>query len=415
MTSSALLSRKNAVIVFIAFASAYFLSSLVRAITATLSPTLTTEFQLQSSDLGLLAGGYFFGFALTQLPLGNWLDRHGPKKVLLGFLSLSVLGCILFSIATDFSALLLARVITGIGVSACLMAPLTGYRRWFDAGTQIRANSWMLMSGSVGMLASTLPVQWLMPIWGWRPIFIGLGLLIVLSMLLITWTAPAWKQTQTATKPGGLFSGYGEVWRHPYFKRLMPMGFFCYAGLVAMQTLWAGPWMVRVSGYSADEGAWGLFVINVVMMFTFWAWGFINPWLATKGWDANKIMTWGVPLSLMVSVWIAQNGQNAGLISWVLFCVTSSFVSISQPALGMAFPATLVGRALSAYNLVIFSGIFVVQWGFGLLVDLLKQIGWSNEQAYQGAMGTFAFFCISSYLYFLHNKVDNPSIPTAET
>ena len=182
-----------------------------------------------------------------------------------------------------------------------------------------------------------------------------------------------------------------------------------------MQTLWAGPWMVRVSGYSADEGAWGLFVINVVMMFTFWAWGFINPWLATKGWDANKIMTWGVPLSLMVSVWIAQNGQNAGLISWVLFCVTSSFVSISQPALGMAFPATLVGRALSAYNLVIFSGIFVVQWGFGLLVDLLKQIGWSNEQAYQGAMGTFAFFCISSYLYFLHNKVDNPSIPTAET
>jgi predicted MFS family arabinose efflux permease len=415
MTSSALLSRKNAVIVFIAFASAYFLSALVRAITATLSPTLTTEFQLQSSDLGLLAGGYFFGFALTQLPLGNWLDRHGPKKVLLGFLSLSVLGCILFSIATDFSALLLARVITGIGVSACLMAPLTGYRRWFDAGTQIRANSWMLMSGSVGMLASTLPVQWLMPIWGWRPIFIGLGLLIVLSMLLITWTAPAWKQTQTATKPGGLFSGYGEVWRHPYFKRLMPMGFFCYAGLVAMQTLWAGPWMVRVSGYSADEGAWGLFVINVVMMFTFWAWGFINPWLATKGWDANKIMTWGVPLSLMVSVWIAQNGRNAGLISWVLFCVTSSFVSISQPALGMAFPATLVGRALSAYNLVIFSGIFVVQWGFGLLVDLLKQIGWSNEQAYQGAMGTFAFFCISSYLYFLHNKVDNPSIPTAET
>ncbi|MSQ56362.1 MAG: MFS transporter [Limnohabitans sp.] len=415
MTSSTLLSRKSAVIVFIAFASAYFLSALVRAITAILSPTLTTEFQLQSSDLGLLAGGYFFGFALTQLPLGNWLDRHGPKKVLLGFLSLSVLGCILFSIATDFSALLLARVITGIGTSACLMAPLTGYRRWFDAGTQLRANSWMLMSASLGMLASTLPVQWLMPIWGWRPIFIGIALLVVLSMLLVTWQAPAWTNTNTATKPGGLFSGYGEVWRHPCFRRLIPMGFFCYAGLVAMQTLWAGPWMVRVSGYSAEEGAWGLFVINVVMMFTFWVWGFINPWLATRGWDANRIMTWGVPLSLIVSVWIALNGQNAGLISWVMFCVTSSFVSISQPALGMAFPATLVGRALSAYNLVIFGGIFVIQWGFGLLVDVLKQAGWNTEQAYQGAMGVFAFCCISAHLYFLYYKVDNPSIPTAET
>ena len=45
------------------------------------------------SDLGLLAGGYFLGFAATQLPLGTWLDRHGPKKVILGFLLVAVAGC----------------------------------------------------------------------------------------------------------------------------------------------------------------------------------------------------------------------------------------------------------------------------------------------------------------------------------
>ena len=37
------------------------------------------------------------------------------------------------------------------------MAPLTAYRRWFNPQTQLRANSWMLMSGSVGMVASTFP------------------------------------------------------------------------------------------------------------------------------------------------------------------------------------------------------------------------------------------------------------------
>ena len=65
----------------------------------------------------------------------------------------------------------MARVLCGAGVSACLMAPLTGYRRWYAPEHQMRANSWMLMTGSLGMLASTLPVQWLLPLMGWRPLF----------------------------------------------------------------------------------------------------------------------------------------------------------------------------------------------------------------------------------------------------
>ena len=31
------------------------------------------------------------------------------------------------------------------------------------------------MTGSFGMVASTLPVQWLMPVIGWRPLFWGLA------------------------------------------------------------------------------------------------------------------------------------------------------------------------------------------------------------------------------------------------
>jgi hypothetical protein len=42
----------------------------------------------------------------------------------------------------------------------------------------------------------------------------------------------------------------------------------------------------------------------------------------------------------------------------------------------MAFPSALAGRALSAYNLVIFIGVFVVQWGIGLLVDAFRALGW---------------------------------------
>src|SRR5512133_3225019 len=113
-----LLARRTAVLVFLAFAFAYFFSALVRAITATLSPTLTREFALNARELGLLAGGYFFGFAATQLPLGSWLDRFGPKRVIISFMLLAVAGCAAFSVATSFWGLLAARVLCGVGVSA---------------------------------------------------------------------------------------------------------------------------------------------------------------------------------------------------------------------------------------------------------------------------------------------------------
>ncbi|MDO5086477.1 MAG: MFS transporter, partial [Comamonadaceae bacterium] len=56
--AAAPLPRRAAVAVFLAFAFAYFLSTLLRAVTATLSPTLTAEFGVSARDLGLLAGGY---------------------------------------------------------------------------------------------------------------------------------------------------------------------------------------------------------------------------------------------------------------------------------------------------------------------------------------------------------------------
>jgi MFS family permease len=413
-----ILASRTGVVVFLVFAFSYFLSTLIRAITATISPTLTQEFALNARDLGLLAGAYFLGFAATQLPLGRWLDRHGPKKVLLAFLSMAVLGCIAFSWATSFSGLVAARALCGVGVSACLMAPLTGYRRWFEANTQMRANSWMLMTGSMGMVISTLPVQWVMPLTGWRVLFLALALLLLVSWVLIAWKVPKWED-QAPNNPDPLQEkpSYKEVWRNPYFKKMAPIGFFCYGGFVAMQTLWVSPWMIHVAGFSPLEAANGLFWINVAMLVTFWAWGMINPWLSRRGLNAERLITWGLPSSfiLLAIIIIASDSISiwAG-VCWALYCMGCSFVSLAQPAVAMAFPPSLAGRALSAYNLVIFMGVFSVQWGIGLAVDGFKALGMLPIQAYQSAMAVFLVCCVASYVYFLSVKSHNQPMRPAQ-
>ena len=406
------LSRRDAVVVFLAFAFAYFISALIRAITATLSPTLTQEFSLNARDLGLLAGGYFLGFAAMPLPLGTWLDRQGPKKVSLYFLSMAALGCIAFSWATSFSGLLAARVLCGVGVSACLMAPLTAYRRWLEPTTLMRANSWMLMTGSLGMVASTLPVQWLVPLVGWRLLFVGLGLMVVAAVVLIAWQVPRWGVVSSA-EPQALASGgsYAEVWRHPYFRKMAPIGFFVYGGLVAIQTLWAAPWMMKVAGYSSSQAASGLFWINVAMLIAFWAWGLVSPWLARRGLGADRLIALGLPASfvlLAIIIIYAESMNDSAASLLAMYCVSCTFVALAQPAVGMAFSPAQAGRALSAYNLVIFSGVFVVQWGMGLAIDGLKALGLEEVAAFQWSMGLFLMCCMASYFYFLAAKSHNP-------
>jgi hypothetical protein len=70
----------------------------------------------------------------------------------------------------------------------------------------------------------------------------------------------------------------------------------------------------------------------------------------------------------------------------------------------MSFRPELAGRALSAYNLVIFSGVFAVQWGIGLMVDGFQALGLHEVRAYQGAMGVYGLCCVAAYLVFLWPK-----------
>ena len=398
-----ILPRKQAITVFFVFAFGYFLSCLLRAITATLSPILTSEFELMAADLGLLAGGYFLGFASMQIPLGYLLDKFGPKKIVSSFLLIAFIGTISFALANSFSGLLISRILIGVGVSACLMAPLIGYRIWFAENQQQRANSWMLMIASLGFLSSTLPVQLLLPTFGWRGLFIGIAILIRVSIVLMLAFIPKWdhqneeESTEVITKTGSL----KDVWKNRFFISVIPMGLFNYGGLMAIQTLWAGPWMIRVAGYTPLESATGLFWINITMLVSFFLWGYFLPKITSLGFSALKILKLGLPISFLVMLIIIVLGSKAGAFYITLFILSSIFLSVTQPAVGLSFQSHLAGKALTSFNLLIFLGTFIMQWIMGLVIDLVKNFGYTEIAGFKSAFSVFLFLSLTSYIFFL--------------
>ena len=355
-----ILPKRQAITIFFVFAFGYFLSCLLRAITATLSPILTSEFELQAADLGLLAGGYFLGFASMQIPLGYLLDKFGPKKIVSSFLLIALIGTVSFALAQSFSGLLISRILIGVGVSACLMAPLTGYRIWFAENQQQRANSWMLMIASLGFLSSTLPVQLLLPTLGWRWIFGGIAILILISIFLMLVFIPKWNdQNEVGSLEKPLKSGsLIDVWKNKFFISVIPMGLFNYGGLMAIQTLWAGPWMIRVAGYTPLESATGLFWINITMLVSFFLWGYFLPKIINLGFSALKILKFGLPISFLVMLIIIILDSKAGAFYITLFILSSIFLSVTQPAVGLSFQSHLAGKALTSFNLLILCNNF---------------------------------------------------------
>ena len=392
------LAKSKAIIIFLVFALGYFISTLLRAITATISPELVNEFNLSAGELGLLGGGYFLGFASVQIPLGYMLDLRGPRKIVSYFLSLTIVGLLIFALAQNFLTLLVSRIIIGVGVGACLMGPLTAYRIWYQDETQQRANSWMLMVGAIGMLSSSLPVQFFLPIIGWRNIFLLLAFITLVCIILIIIFIPQWTSKGNQKNDDAKLS---IVWQNQFFRSVIPMGFFSTGGLFAIQTLWAGPWMIKVSGYTPEESAKGLFLIYFFMLLSFLIWGYFVPKFSKNVNDAIRLLKYGSPLSLLVLGVIIYLGPNTDSIHWALFIVSAVFLSLIQPAVGMAFSVSNAGKALTSYNLLIFIGAFFLQWIIGLIIDLGLSLNYSEIVSFQLAMSFVLVTSLTSYLYFL--------------
>ena len=118
-----------------------------------------------------------------------------------------------------------------------------------------------------------------------------------------------------------------------------------------MQSLWAGPWLTQVGGLDArQQAAQGLFVINLSMLVAFLAWGAVMPRLASAGLRraAHDRLGPAARAAGLLALIVAL-GRAAGAWHWALWCVLSTCVSLSQPAVGAGLSRRRwPGRALSA-------------------------------------------------------------------
>ena len=75
--------------------------------------------------------------------------------------------------------------------------------------------------------------------------------------------------------------------------------------------------------------------------------------------------------------------------------------TLVQPRVGLAFDSALAGRALTGFNLLIFSWMFASQWGFGVAIDAFRAHGFDEVAAFRGAMTAFAGLHVACLVVFV--------------
>ena len=116
--------EKKLSVIIILLSSIYFISQFSRASLGVVIIDVAADLNLNSEQIGRLGGVFFLSFALTQVPLGIILDAFNPVKIIVYMMFIIFIGFFLFGIADNFTLLILARILQGVGCGVCLMGPL---------------------------------------------------------------------------------------------------------------------------------------------------------------------------------------------------------------------------------------------------------------------------------------------------
>jgi len=397
--------------IFLPFALGYFLSYLYRTVNAVIAPDLVRDVGVDPASLGLLTSAYFLAFAAAQLPLGVLLDRYGPRRVEAALLLFAAAGALLFARAESLAGLMAGRALIGLGVSACLMAAFKAFTQWFPAERLPLANGVQMLSGGVGALAATTPVELALKVTDWRGVFLVVAALTVAAAACVYLVVPEKDRDVAQETLAEQFTGIRTVFVNPVFWRIVPWATAAQAAYLSILGLWSGPWLRDVAGYPRLAVANTLMVISLAMIAGYFAFGALAERLARRGIRPMSVAAGGMTAFMLVQLLLTLQWTALTVPLWLLFGFCGTACILPYAVLSQAFPRHLAGRANTGLNLLVFVAAFAAQWAIGAIIGRWPQddAGGYHVSGYRAGFALVLGLQLATALWYLisgprHNR-----------
>ena len=394
---------------------AFILSQFLRSSPAVIAPNLRSELGLSVTELSSMPAALFLGSALMQLPVGILLDRFGPRKTITGFLLITFIGILGVSYSYSAIGLILTLFITGCGIAPVYMGLIVILSRWVPRDRLAAASSIAVAISGVGLLLSATPFAWASSLIGWRETLklIGFGVAILSCVIWLVVrdrppgsTLPDKKPTSLRETARGLI----KVLSDTRLYGLAAVASVSVGSFLSTRALWTGPYLNDVFGLDLIDRGNVIFVLSTAWLFSALIYGPLDRLFDTR----RGVVTVGAIIMALSFVLLSVNRSESIIVVtglFVLLGLSASFSGLIFAHARALFPDTYTGRAVTAINLFIWTGVFFVQVITGEIVSFFPtdELGRSPQIAYQTMFSVLAISLFIAVLIYRRTEDIPPS------
>ncbi len=398
-------------IIFILATSNFFLSQFYRTSNAVIASELIRDLSLDTEGVGLLSASFFYGFALTQIPISVLLDKVGPRWMMTVLSLMGVVGAILFSIADSLGFGVIGRVLLGIGMACNLMGTFKLLTAWFGPLVFATLSGLVVSIGTLGNMVSATPLVMLVEQTGWRHSFqliAAINLVLILTFFVVVRDRPPGPSTcissgEPAISLKQAFSHLGLLLRNKDYWIISFATFVRYGTFAAFQALWAGPYLIEVMGYSAIRTGNLILLLSAGMIIGSPLWGALSDrvFKTRKALIIFCLLMMGM-ISLVLATLPRSTGLSALAPVFFAFGLVTSGGMLMYPHIKDLMPQKMAGAAMTGINFFNMMGPAVFLQGLGILMQRLYPDASRGPAAFDAAFVVcMVSLLAAALLYFL--------------
>lgn len=369
---------------------AYGLSQFYRAFLAVLSGVLSEDIGINPESLSTALGIWFVVFAAMQIPIGEALDRIGPRRTASFLLATGAGGgAVMFGLASEPWHINLAMGMIGAGCAPVLMASYYIFARMFPAAMFATLAGATLGLGSLGNIASSAPTAWAIAAFGWRETMFAVAALTVLVAIALFFLIEDPEKVETENR-GSLL----DLLKIPALWPIIIMVSVNYIPAAGIRGLWSGPYASSVLG--ADTVTIGniTLVMGLAMIAGNFAYGPMDRLFGTRKWVIWAGNFTGMLGLVGLALFPANGIVTATILLGVVGFFGASFPMIIAHARGF-FPDHLMGRGVTLVNLFSIGSVGLSQFATRPLFEAFSASTDSPAEAY-----SLLFWCFAGLLSF---------------
>lgn len=163
----------------------WLFSFLDRMVVSVALPFIGEEYQLDAASQGIILSAFFAGYALFQIPGGMLADKFGPKRVMAFAIAWWSVFTSLTGMVFSYPILLICRFVFGVGEGCFPGSSWKTIATYFPSRERATATAIQASVNTLGPAIASLVAAGIIATFGWRTVFIGLGIPGILISLII--------------------------------------------------------------------------------------------------------------------------------------------------------------------------------------------------------------------------------------